>query len=138
MRSWRTGSSSALSVAAIRSFRWRAMKSRSKRILDEEPWRSAFIRERALPSDVRGPVLLAALRLLAAICFSDGTRVHSSSDERASSAIFCARIARSPWIFSISRKKSIRSFSAEAINLSICDKPSSERANISDSTASMV
>ena len=70
MRSWRTGSSCALSVAAIRSFRWRAMKSRSKRIFDEEPWRSAFIRERALPSDVRGPVLLAALRLLAAICFS--------------------------------------------------------------------
>jgi hypothetical protein len=29
------------------------------------------MRERALPSGVRGPVLLAALRLFAAICFSE-------------------------------------------------------------------
>jgi len=137
MRCWRTGSSSALSISAIRSFRWRATKFRSKRILDDEPWRSAFIRERALPSDVRGPVLLAALRLLAAICFSDTTPCHSSSDASSLSAMLCARIARSPWILSISRKNNIRRFSAEAINFSICDKPFSERENISASTTSM-
>ena len=72
------------------------MKSRSEMIVEEEPWRSAFIRERALPSDVRGPVLLAALRLLAAICFSDAKLGYSSSEERAAAAIACARMARSP------------------------------------------
>ena len=91
----RTGSSSALSLAAVSSFRWRPTKSRSKRIREEEPWRSAFIRERALPSRVRGPVLLAALRLLAAICFSEA-KLGYSCEERAAAAIACARMARSP------------------------------------------
>jgi CO/xanthine dehydrogenase FAD-binding subunit len=70
-RSRRTASSFALSAAAVFSFTFRSTNFLSIRILDEEPWRSAFVRERALPSDVRGPVLLAALRLLAVICFSD-------------------------------------------------------------------
>src|SRR5579862_599081 len=35
------------------------------------PWRIALPRERSLPSDVMGPVLLPALRRLAAICRSE-------------------------------------------------------------------
>jgi hypothetical protein len=37
----------------------------------ERPWRTALQRERSFPSRVTGPVLLSALRWLAAICLSE-------------------------------------------------------------------
>jgi hypothetical protein len=42
------------------------------------PWRTAFCRDRRLPSSVLGPVLLSALRRLASICRNDvmGWSIH--------------------------------------------------------------
>jgi hypothetical protein len=45
----------------------------------DSPWRNAFWLERALPSAVVGPVLLVALRRLAALCFSEVMAVARST-----------------------------------------------------------
>jgi hypothetical protein len=41
-----------------------------------KPWRTAFRRDRSLPSGVIGPVLFCALRRLASICLNEVVKHH--------------------------------------------------------------
>ena len=54
--------------------------------IDAKPWRNAFMRERALPTAVRGPVLFAAFRRFA-------ERINAEEAEQLQQALEQARLA---------------------------------------------